>query len=82
MQFDYTGKESVLVFNLTWPFIKSGLEFDDKPLVLNELDMYLCANVCMNILKSEFQNQKIDIPEHYNLAHQFITDKIIKLSNQ
>lgn len=77
IEYDRVSPEGVLVFKLTFPFIKINNLDDGHTLVSNKLDAYRCASIVMNILKQEFSNQNIKVPEYYNTAHQIITETIL-----
>jgi hypothetical protein len=77
---DNHSPAAYLVFNLTFPFMKHDLSDDElNPITSNELDMYRCAEITMDVLKQEFINQGVKHPDYYDEAHQHIIEKILHL---
>jgi hypothetical protein len=77
---DNHSPAAYLLFNLTFPFIKHDLSDDElNPITSNNLDMFRCAEITMDLLKQEFVNQGIKHPDYYDEAHQHIIEQILKL---
>jgi hypothetical protein len=77
---DNNSPAAYLVFDLTFPFMKDDLSCDElNPTINNQLDMYRCAEITMNILKQEFANQGVKHPEYYDIAREYIVEKILHL---
>jgi hypothetical protein len=77
---DNHSPAAYLVFNLTFPFMKHDLSDDElNPITSNELDTYRCAEITIDILKQEFANHGVKLPEYYDEAHQHIVEQILEL---
>jgi hypothetical protein len=77
---DNNSPAAYLVFNLTFPFMKDDLTDEElNPITSNNLDMYRCAEITMNLLKQEFANQGVKHPEYYDEAHEHIIEQILEL---
>lgn len=60
--------------------MKHDLSDDElNPITSNELDTYRCAEITIDILKQEFANHGVKLPEYYDEAHQHIVEQILEL---
>lgn len=86
IKFDNHSPEAYLVFALSFPFIKDDTvdDLDDLngSIVNNQYDMYRCADVCMNILKTEMNKHHMQIPDYYESAHLIIINRLLEEKNK
>lgn len=76
IEYDNNSKEAHLVFDLCFPFMKH--DEDGNAIVNNDYNMYQCADIAINLIKTEMHRHNMPIPEHYEKAHLIITYKLLE----